>query len=133
MTHLRIALLLALLTTPALSQKHTITPTDIANIKNVTTPVLSPDGHLIAYAVDTPVPAGKHRDAHIYLATVGDPASAHPFAYSRRRRRLPSLLPRRHPSRLPLQPPQPSLQRRALALPLHLHPHPPRHPRQPRL
>ncbi len=76
--------LVALLLTPSSSsaQAHVITPTDIANLKNVTSPVISPDGKLVAYAVDTPVPAGKHRDAHIWIATVGVANSAHPFAYS---------------------------------------------------
>ncbi|MGA7158786.1 MAG: S9 family peptidase [Acidobacteriaceae bacterium] len=67
---------------PVHAQKHTITPSDIVNLKRVSAPVLSPDGKLIAYTVDTPVPAGQHRDAHIWLATVGAPTTAHPFVLS---------------------------------------------------
>jgi dipeptidyl aminopeptidase/acylaminoacyl peptidase len=79
-----IAALLCTLTLPATAhaQKQTITPADLINIHRVTDPAISPDGHLVAYAVETSVPAGKHRDAHIYLATIGAPNSAHPFAYS---------------------------------------------------
>jgi dipeptidyl aminopeptidase/acylaminoacyl peptidase len=66
----------------ALAQKTTIQPADIANLKRVEEPAVSPDGKLVAYTVDTPVAAGKPREAHIWLASaVGDPA-AHPFAYS---------------------------------------------------
>jgi dipeptidyl aminopeptidase/acylaminoacyl peptidase len=64
------------------AQKHIIEPSDIVNLKQVTDPVISTDGKLVAYAVDTPVPAGKHRDSHIWLATVGIANSARPFAYS---------------------------------------------------
>jgi dipeptidyl aminopeptidase/acylaminoacyl peptidase len=70
------------LSASARAQKHVIEPTDIVNLKLVTDPVLSPDGKLVAYTVETPVPAGKHRDAHIWLATVGAAHSARPFAYS---------------------------------------------------
>jgi dipeptidyl aminopeptidase/acylaminoacyl peptidase len=75
------------------AQKQTITPADLINLKHVTDPALSPDGHLVAYVVDTPVPAGKHRDAHIYLATVGVPNSAHPFAYSGAAEDMPAFSP----------------------------------------
>ncbi|WP_158785790.1 S9 family peptidase [Granulicella sp. L46] len=81
----RLRVLAALLCSPivpACAQKTTIQPSDIVNIKRVAEPAISPDGKLVAYAVDTSVPAGKHRDAHIFLATVGVPNSAHPFAYS---------------------------------------------------
>jgi dipeptidyl aminopeptidase/acylaminoacyl peptidase len=66
----------------AYGQKTVIQPADIANLKRVETPVVSPDGKLIAYTVDTPVAAGKHRDAHIWLASAGSVTAAHPFAYS---------------------------------------------------
>jgi dipeptidyl aminopeptidase/acylaminoacyl peptidase len=75
------------------AQKQTITPADLINLKHVTDPAISPDGHLVAYVVDTPVPAGKHRDAHIYLATVGVPNSAHPFAYSGAAEDMPAFSP----------------------------------------
>ena len=66
----------------ALAQKTIIQPSDIANLKRVETPVVSPDGKLVAYTVDTPVAAGKHRDAHIWLASAGSVTAAQPFAYS---------------------------------------------------
>jgi dipeptidyl aminopeptidase/acylaminoacyl peptidase len=64
------------------AQKTTIQPSDIANLKRVGAPRISPDGSLVAYAVDTPVASGKHRDAHIWLAVTGEPGTARPFAYS---------------------------------------------------
>ncbi len=91
-TPLRIATLLCLLPI-ASAQKQTITPTDLINLKHVTDPVISPDGHLVAYVVDTPVPAGKHSDAHIFLATPGTPHSAHPFAYSGAAEDTPAFSP----------------------------------------
>ena len=91
-TPLRIATLLCLLPI-ANAQKQTITPTDLMNLKHVADPVISPDGHLVAYVVDTPVPAGKHRDAHIFLATPGTPNSAHPFAYSGAAEDTPAFSP----------------------------------------
>jgi dipeptidyl aminopeptidase/acylaminoacyl peptidase len=64
------------------AQKTTIQPSDIANLKRVGPPRISPDGSLVVYAVDTPVASGKHRDAHIWLAQTGEPGTARPFAYS---------------------------------------------------
>jgi dipeptidyl aminopeptidase/acylaminoacyl peptidase len=64
------------------AQKTTIQPSDIANLKRVGAPRISPDGSLVAYAVDTPVASGKHRDAHIWLAATSEPGTARPFAYS---------------------------------------------------
>jgi dipeptidyl aminopeptidase/acylaminoacyl peptidase len=64
------------------AQKTTIQPADIANLKRVETPMVSPDGKLVAYTVDTPVAAGKHRDAHIWLTSAGNTPAARPFAYS---------------------------------------------------
>jgi dipeptidyl aminopeptidase/acylaminoacyl peptidase len=64
------------------AQKTTIQPSDIANLKHVGAPRISPDGSLVVYAVDMPVASGKHRDAHIWLAATGEPGTARPFAYS---------------------------------------------------
>jgi hypothetical protein len=47
------------------AQKTLIQPADIVHIKRVEAPVISPDGKLVAYTVDTPVAVGKLRDAHI--------------------------------------------------------------------
>jgi dipeptidyl aminopeptidase/acylaminoacyl peptidase len=93
-THLpRIALLLCALPLVAHAQKQTITPSDIVHIQHVTDPTLSPDAHLVAYVVDTSVPSGHHRDAHIFLATLGSPNSAHPFAYSNAADDMPAFSP----------------------------------------
>jgi dipeptidyl aminopeptidase/acylaminoacyl peptidase len=77
-----IALAIAVLPAMIYAQKATIQPSDIANLKHVESPAVSPDGKLVAYTVDTPVAAGKHRDAHIWLAVAGSSTAAHPFAYS---------------------------------------------------
>jgi dipeptidyl aminopeptidase/acylaminoacyl peptidase len=88
------ALLCTFLAAPGIqAQKQTIQPTDIVNIKRVSDPAISPDGKLVAYVVDTSVPAGKHRDAHIFLATIGVPNSAHPFAYSGAAEDTPAFSP----------------------------------------
>ena len=61
------------------AQKSTVQPGDIANLKRVEAPRISPDGKLIAYTVDTPVAAGKHRDAHIWIVPADHSAPARPF------------------------------------------------------
>jgi len=66
----------------AVAQKSPVRPGDIANLKRVEAPRVSPDGTLVAYTVDVPVAAGKHRDAHIWLASADRPGTARPFAYS---------------------------------------------------
>lgn len=76
------AVAISLLPLPALAQKTVIQPSDIANLKRVEEPAISPDGKLVAYTVDTPVAAGKPRDAHIWLATAAGNPVARPFAYS---------------------------------------------------
>lgn len=74
------------------AQKTTIQPADIVNLKRVESPVISPDGKTVAYTVDTPVAAGKPRDAHIWLASVENPAPR-PFAYSGSAEDLPAWSP----------------------------------------
>ena len=64
------------------AQKAVIQPSDIANLKRVETPHISPDGKRVVYVVETPVAAGKHRDAHIWLAPTDHANAAQPFAYS---------------------------------------------------
>ena len=64
---------------PADAQKTMIQPSDIANLKRVEEPAISPDGKLVAYTVDTPVAAGKPRDAHIWLASAAGDSAARPF------------------------------------------------------
>jgi dipeptidyl aminopeptidase/acylaminoacyl peptidase len=64
------------------AQTSTVQPADIANLKRVETPHISPDGKLIAYTVDTPVAAEKHRDAHIWVVAADHSAPPRPFVYS---------------------------------------------------
>jgi dipeptidyl aminopeptidase/acylaminoacyl peptidase len=73
---------IALFAVSAGAQKSAVQPADIANLKRVEVPRISPDGKLIAFTVDTPVAAGKHRDAHIWLVPADHSAPARPFAYS---------------------------------------------------
>lgn len=75
------------------AQKSAVEPSDIANIRKVEAPRVSPDGSLVAYAVDTPVAAGKHRDAHIWLASADHPGTARPFAYSASAENAPEWSP----------------------------------------
>lgn len=59
-----------------------VEPTDIANLKQVSAPQISPDGKSVVYVVTTPVSAGKHKDAHIWITSTDGPGSARPFALS---------------------------------------------------
>jgi dipeptidyl aminopeptidase/acylaminoacyl peptidase len=75
------------------AQKTVIQPSDIANLKRVEAPHISPDGKLVAYTVDVPVAAGKHRDAHIWLVPSDHSAAARPFAYSGASESAPDFSP----------------------------------------
>lgn len=75
-------LCLIALARPLHAQKKTIEPADIANLRRVEAPALSPDGHFVAYTVNTPVALNQHRDAHIWLAETDRPGTARPFVYS---------------------------------------------------
>jgi dipeptidyl aminopeptidase/acylaminoacyl peptidase len=72
----------ALLPADAYAQKATIQPADIVKLKKVADPVVSPDGKLVAYTVEIPVPADQHRNAHIWLAPAASTDAGRPFAYS---------------------------------------------------
>ncbi len=63
------------------SQTHMVQPADIANLKRLESPKLSPDHRLIAYSLVTPVGAGKPRNEHIWVVETDKPGSARPFAY----------------------------------------------------
>jgi dipeptidyl aminopeptidase/acylaminoacyl peptidase len=63
-------------------QGKVIDPPDIANLKHVNFPQMSPDGKLVAYVVNTPVAAGEHKDAHIWITPTGEAGHAHPFVMS---------------------------------------------------
>ena len=76
------ALALTIVSLALSAQKSMVQPGDIANLKRVESPRISPDGKLIAYTVDTPVASGKHRNAHIWIVSADHSSAARPFAYS---------------------------------------------------
>ena len=64
------------------AQSHVIEPADLANLRRIEGPRISPDGRLVAYAIHTPTAAGKPRNEHIWLVDTIKAESARPFAYS---------------------------------------------------
>ncbi len=56
-----------------------ISPADLANLKQVSDPQISPSGKEVAYVVTTPVDPGKHKSAHIWIAATGEAATSVPF------------------------------------------------------
>lgn len=65
--------------TLAIAQKHVVQPADIAGMKRIETPKISPDGRLVAYTVVTPTPAGEPRNEHIWLVATDGSAPARLF------------------------------------------------------
>jgi dipeptidyl aminopeptidase/acylaminoacyl peptidase len=63
-------------------QEKIVSPADIANLKQVGAPQISPDGKLAVYVVTTPVAAGAHKNAHIWITAADQPGSSRPFALS---------------------------------------------------
>jgi len=61
-------------------QAKTVTPTELMNLKQVSDPQISPDGDLVAYVVTTPVAAGEHKNAHIWVASTD--GSGHPEVFA---------------------------------------------------
>lgn len=59
-----------------------VAPADIANLKQVSDPQISPDGKEVVYVVTTPVDPGKHKDAHIWLSPTDEAGRARPFIFS---------------------------------------------------
>lgn len=59
-----------------------ITPLGVVTLKKVSDPQLSPDGKWIAYVVETPVRAGEHKNAHIWLVSTSNGAPERPFILS---------------------------------------------------
>ena len=66
----------------SLQAQKTVDPSDIANVKQVSDPQISPDGKQVAYVITTPVDPGKHKDAHIWLSNTDQPGNAAPFVFS---------------------------------------------------
>ena len=56
-----------------------VEPADIANLKVVSSPQISPDGQLVVYVVDTPVAAGKHKDSHLWMTSADGPGTSRPL------------------------------------------------------
>jgi dipeptidyl aminopeptidase/acylaminoacyl peptidase len=54
-------------------------PLDLVNLKTVRDPQISPDGNVIAYVVETPMPAGERRNSQIWLVPSGGSSPARPF------------------------------------------------------
>src|SRR5262252_2063608 len=63
-------------------QENVVSPADIANIRQVGAPQISPDGKLAVYVVTTPVAAGAHKNAHIWITAADKPGGSRPFALS---------------------------------------------------
>jgi dipeptidyl aminopeptidase/acylaminoacyl peptidase len=63
-------------------EKKQVEPADLVNLKQVSDPEISPDGTMVAYVVVTPMPAGQHRNAHIWMVPADGSAEARIFAYS---------------------------------------------------
>ncbi len=64
------------------AQTHVMQPADLANLRTVESPRVSPDGTRVAYSVHTPTPSGKPRNEHIWLAQTDQSGTARPFIYS---------------------------------------------------
>jgi dipeptidyl aminopeptidase/acylaminoacyl peptidase len=63
-------------------QQKVVSPADIANLKQVSAPQISPDGKLAVYVVTTPVASGAHKNAHIWITAADQPAGSRTFALS---------------------------------------------------
>jgi len=59
-----------------------VSPDDIVNLRQVTDPQISPAGDAVAYVVETPVRAGEHKNAHIWLVPSDGSTQGRPFIAS---------------------------------------------------
>jgi dipeptidyl aminopeptidase/acylaminoacyl peptidase len=82
LSRLLVALLLYAPAVQAQLEKKLVNPEDVANLKEVLDPQISPDGSLVAYVVSTPVASGKHKNSHIWLTPTAAAGQQHPFAFS---------------------------------------------------
>jgi dipeptidyl aminopeptidase/acylaminoacyl peptidase len=69
----------ALLPSAYAQRSKPLTPLDVVTLKKVTDPQISPDGKTIAYVVETPVRAGDHKSAHIWLVSADNNSPERPF------------------------------------------------------
>lgn len=60
-------------------ERKVVDPVDILNLKQPSNARVSPDGSLIAYVVNTPVPSGEHRNSHIWLVSTDGNSQARVF------------------------------------------------------
>lgn len=60
---------------------HRMEPADLARLKTIERPRISPDGRMVAYTVRTPTAAGKPKDEHVWIANTDRPGTARPFLY----------------------------------------------------
>jgi dipeptidyl aminopeptidase/acylaminoacyl peptidase len=58
---------------------HMVQPADVAGMKRIEKPKISPDGSAVAYSVMTPVAAGKPHDEHIWIVNTDHPGSSRQF------------------------------------------------------
>lgn len=77
-SHLLFALALGGALLPA-QQLKTVSPADIAGIKSVSDPRISPDGRQIAYVVHTPVDAPAPKNKHIWIVSTEGQPNPHPY------------------------------------------------------
>ena len=73
------ALLLIAFASACHAQSHVVQPTDIASLKRIEAPKISPDGKRIAYTVVTPAPAEKPRNEHIWIVDTDHPGTGRLF------------------------------------------------------
>src|SRR5207253_11289855 len=72
-------------------------PIDLVNIKQVRDPQISPDRSMVAYVVETPMPASERRSSQIWLVLSDGSAPARAFATIIALRILPRDGPRMAP------------------------------------
>ena len=82
MTLRSILLIGAATATVSFAQTHVVQPSDVANLKTIANPKISPDGRLVAYSLHTPTASGKPRDEHIWIAQTETAGTMRPFIYS---------------------------------------------------
>jgi dipeptidyl aminopeptidase/acylaminoacyl peptidase len=65
-----------------LQAQKTVDPSDIADVKQVSDPQISPNGESVAYVVTSPVDSTKDKDAHIWLSPTDSTGKTVPFVLS---------------------------------------------------
>jgi dipeptidyl aminopeptidase/acylaminoacyl peptidase len=72
----------SLLAAPQARRVNPVSPDDIVNLRQVTDPQISPAGDAVAYVLETPVRAGEHKNAHIWLVPSDGSTQGRPFIAS---------------------------------------------------